>query len=86
MAMLRRGRFKLNYSWGEPPELYDIEADPGEFRNLAGDADYAGIVATLQADLLAEWDPAALDRQVRSSQRQQQYIEARFGAGWRASS
>ncbi len=84
LAMLRRGQYKLMYSWGERPALFDIEADPGEFKDLAGDAAYADVLETLQADLLAEWDPAALDRQVRMSQRQQRYIESQFGTGWRA--
>lgn len=83
LAMLRRGRYKLNYSWGEPVELYDLEEDPGEFRDLAGEEEYADLIADMQAELLADWDPADLDRQVRASQRQQRYIEANFGTGWR---
>ena len=85
MAMLRRGRHKLNYSWGERVELYDVAADPGEFHDLAGDQAYADTVEALTESLLADWDPAALDAQVRASQRQQKYIEENFGAGWRAS-
>ena len=84
LAMLRRGNLKLMYSWGERPALYDVVADPGEFQDLAGDPAYANALETLQADLLAEWDPVALDRQVRMSQRQQRYIESQFGTGWRA--
>ena len=75
MAMLRRGRYKLTYSWGDPAALYDIEADPGEFNDLASEAAYQDLVAEMQAALLADWDPAALDRQVRESQRQQRFIE-----------
>ena len=85
MAMLRRGRFKLNYSWGEPVELYDLEADPGEFHDLASCADYHDLAADMKARLLADWNPAALDQQVRASQRRQNFIEDRFGTGWRAS-
>ena len=84
MAMLRRGRYKLNYSWQEPVELYDIEADPGEFHDLAREADFQDVIAAMKADLLADWDPAALDKQVRASQRQQRFIEGNFGTGWRA--
>ena len=68
MAMLRRGRYKLNYSLGDPPELYDIETDPGEFTDLAGEAAFASVAAELQEDLLSRWDPVALDPQVRRSQ------------------
>lgn len=83
MAMLRRGRYKLNYSWGERAELYDVEADPGEFHDLAGEAEYADVAAGLERELLARWDPAGLDARVRASQRRQKFIEERFGVGWR---
>ena len=36
MAMLRRGRYKLNVSLGDEPELYDLEADPKELNDVAG--------------------------------------------------
>ena len=83
LAMLRRGRYKLNYSWGERAEMYDVVADPGEFRDLAGEESYRDLIAEMEADLLADWDPGALDRQVRATQRQQKFIEERFGTGWR---
>ena len=85
-AMLRRGRYKLNYSWNEPVELYDLAEDPGEFNDLANEAEYQALIAEMKADLLADWEPAELDRQARESQRQQKYIEARFGTGWREAS
>jgi len=83
MAMLRRGRYKLNYSWGDPVELYDLEADPGEFHDLVAEAAHQDLIAEMKADLLADWDPAELDRRARESQRQQRYIEENFGTGWR---
>jgi choline-sulfatase len=85
LAMLRRGRYKLNYSWGDPVELYDLEADPREFRDLSGEPAHQARIAEMRADLLADWDPAALDQRVRESQRQQRYIEEHFGIGWRKS-
>ncbi len=85
MAMLRRGPYKLNYSWGDPVELYDLEDDPDEFHDLSSRMEYQDLIAAMTADLLSDWDPAALDRQVRASQRQQKYIEELFGTAWRAS-
>ena len=36
---------------GYPSELFDIEADPGETRNVIGEAAYAGRLDALRADL-----------------------------------
>jgi choline-sulfatase len=74
MAMLRRGRYKLNYSLDDPPELYDLEADPGELRDLAAVPDYREVVEELRARLLAGWDPIDLERRVRQSQRERLLI------------
>jgi len=59
-AMLRTGRFK--YVYHVPPdekhpaerELYDLEADPGEFINLAGRPEHKERVNTLHAALIEE--------------------------------
>lgn len=59
-AMFRRGRFK--YVYHTPPdehhpaerELYDLEKDPGEFRNLAEDPKQAGRIADMHAALVRE--------------------------------
>ena len=39
--------------FGDPPELYNLVADPGEHRNLAGDQDHAAVLAKLDAQLEA---------------------------------
>ena len=69
-AMLRRGAWKLCLSGGDDPEaeLYDLLRDPGEFHNRAGDPEVAEIEAELRDALLARWDPAAVDAQVRAHQ------------------
>jgi choline-sulfatase len=76
IAMLRRGRYKLNYSLDDPPELYDLEDDPGEFRDLAADPAYRETVEGLRARLLAGWDPVAIERRVRQSQRERLLIRS----------
>ena len=69
-AMLRRGPWKLCMSGGADPEteLYDLIHDPGEFRNRAGDPAVREIEAELRGALLARWDAAAVDAQVRAHQ------------------
>ncbi|MER3404096.1 MAG: hypothetical protein C4289_02040 [Chloroflexota bacterium] len=87
LAMLRRGRWKLCYAPGahpsDPPELelYDLESDPGEFKNLAGDARFADVQRALLARLWQEWDPWQVWAAVLQSQRSRRIIErARAGA------
>ncbi|HEV2123919.1 MAG TPA: sulfatase/phosphatase domain-containing protein, partial [Chloroflexota bacterium] len=67
--MLRSGRWKYCYYHGEAPELYDLAADPGEFHNLAGTPEVAGIESALHRRVLAGWDPAEVEQEVRASQR-----------------
>ena len=74
-AMLRRGPYKLHYSLGDPPQLYNVEDDPNEFVDLAADPAHRSVLAALQERLLAQWDPGALEAQVRQSQQERLLIE-----------
>jgi choline-sulfatase len=76
MAMLRRGRYKLNYSLDDPPELYDLATDPHEFQDLSADPAFREVREDLRARLLADWDPVALEQRVRQSQRDRLLIRA----------
>jgi len=59
--MVRRGRHKLIRHVGfEMPQLFDLEADPGETTDLAGDPGQADVVADLDALVRAGWDPDAI--------------------------
>jgi choline-sulfatase len=73
--MVRQGRYKLNYYFGESPELFDIESDPDEFRDLAGEAEYAPVRDELIEMALHTWDPRAIDRRVRESQHRRLIIQ-----------
>ncbi len=74
MAMLRRGRYKLNYSLGDVPELYDLTQDPGEFQDLGTDPAHAEIREELSKRLLAFWDPVGLEQRVCDSQKERLLI------------
>jgi choline-sulfatase len=75
--MIRTGRWKLCYYHGETPELYDLAADPNEFDNLAGRPEYRSIEEALTRRVLADWDPVAVDAEVRRSHRNRQIIGGR---------
>ena len=49
--MIRKGKFKYVHYVGMPPQLFDLEADPYETRDLGQDAGYRGLVADCEAAL-----------------------------------
>ena len=73
-CMLRRGRHKYIYTHGHPDQLFDMEADPHELRNLA--AGRADVVSRMKQAVLAHWDPAAIKQQVLASQARRKFINA----------
>ena len=83
MAMLRRGRYKLNFSLGDPVELYDIEADPNEFHDLSNDPAHENTIKQLSARLLQHWNPVEIEQKVRQSQQERLLIEQATAGEWR---
>ena len=68
MVAIRDGRWKFVHCELDPPQLFDIEADPLERDNLASDPSHAALVADFTARVRARWDMAAFDAEVRESQ------------------
>ena len=73
MVSLREGAFKLNLCPIDPPELYDLAADPCETTNLLAigaplDAAAQAAFDRLAAMAAERWDLAAFDSAVRESQ------------------
>jgi len=66
--MLRKGRWKLNYYVGFPPELFDMQNDPEELTDLASDPAYAADLAAMEHALRALVDPEAADAQAFADQ------------------
>jgi choline-sulfatase len=68
MVAIREGRHKFVHCEIDPPQLFDLEADPLELDNLAGDPEHAALVAAFTEKVRARWDMAAFDAAVRENQ------------------
>jgi choline-sulfatase len=66
--MIRKGKFKYVHYVGMPPQLFDLEADPFEQRDLGEDSGYRGLVADCEAALRKVVNPEAADAQARKDQ------------------
>jgi choline-sulfatase len=66
--LMRRGRYKLIYYVDMAPELFDLEADPEEMNDLAGDPAHRSLVAELEALLRQVGDPEEIDRRAKADQ------------------
>jgi choline-sulfatase len=67
--MIRHGRWKYIHHVGFRPELYDLEADPGEARDLAERPDMAPVLAECEAELRRICDPEAVSAEAFADQR-----------------
>ena len=72
--MVRYGRWKYNYYHGLRPELFDMEEDPDEKRDLWEDPDYRDIRRQLHDLVLKDWDPDRVTAHVRRCTRERRLI------------
>jgi choline-sulfatase len=66
--LIRKGPFKYVHYVGMPPQLFDLDADPQEARDLARDPGYRGLVADCEKELRRVVDPEAADALARADQ------------------
>ena len=67
--MVREGRYKYVYIHGYESQLFDLEVDPGEWRNLARQPEYAETEAHLKGLIFSHFDPDTIDVAVTESVR-----------------
>jgi len=63
-----KARHRFGLCCTAPPQLFDLESDPRELTNLAGDPQHAGLVDDFMQKVRKRWDMAAFDAAVRESQ------------------
>ena len=74
---VRVGQWKYVHYAKYGPQLFDLEADPDETRDLARDADYAMVLEECRKKLYEICDPAEVDR--RAHARQAELLAANGG-------
>ncbi len=79
--MVRRGPWKYIYAESDPPQLFQVEDDPGETRNLAGRGETLRIEQELHALVHGHWDTARLAKDMVTSAGQRLFIQRTRQAG-----
>ena len=74
MVAMRDGRFKLTLCEHDEPQLFDLEADPHELKNLAADPTHAPVVEAMTRAVQKRWDLARFDADVRASQARRRVV------------
>jgi len=65
--MVRKGKYKYIYIHGHDSQLFDLQKDPGEWHNLAGDPEYNDLQHRLKALVLKQFHPDEIEQDLRNS-------------------
>lgn len=68
MYMVRKGKWKYIHHVGFRPELFDLEADPGETTDLGESPAHRDVVAAMEAELRKIVDPEAVNARAFADQ------------------
>jgi len=81
IIMLRQGRYKYIYCDADPEQLYDLENDPNEMNNLAGQPEFEEVRRTFQGRVMEKWDTKSLREQVVANQRRRRLVDRSMRKG-----
>jgi choline-sulfatase len=76
ITLVRKGRWKYVHCARYRPQLFDLERDPGELVDLAGDLQYSAPLAEMHAELLRHLNPQEVDARAK---RRQAELLAQYG-------
>ena len=79
--MIRRGPYKYIHCAGDPSQLYHLEDDPEERKNLASVPEYSAVSSGFATEVADRWDSEALRRDVMAKQKQRRAVHAAMQAG-----
>ncbi len=74
LVMIKRGRYKFVHSPVDPDQLYDLQSDPDELRNLAPLAQHVSRAQEFRAEVARRWELPELHAAVVASQRRRHLV------------
>lgn len=83
--MIRRGNWKYVHCDTDPPQLYDMDADPDESANLADDPAFSQVVEKFAKEVRERWDSKAIRTRVIASQQRRTTVHRASEIGARQS-
>jgi choline-sulfatase len=81
LVMIKSGRYKFVHSPVDPDQLYDLQDDPDEVRNLAAVPQHAARIKDFRAEVARRWDLPALHEAVIASQQRRHLVYDALRAG-----
>lgn len=81
ILMIRRDDLKYVYCDADPPQLYDLAADPDELVNLCTVTGHADTVAAFEADVHNRWRPTEIKAAVIASQHARRTVDTALRKG-----
>jgi choline-sulfatase len=72
--MVRMGPWKYIFTHGLAPLLFNLENDPDELNNLAGQTTHTQTEQSLHARLVQDWDPPTVHAQILASQQERLFL------------
>ena len=79
--MLRDDRFKLFYSESDPPLLFDLDADPVELSNLAGEPAYQTKLDELTKAAAQLWNAREIKTAIIDDQNRRRLVQRAHSVG-----
>jgi len=72
--MIRRDNFKYVFCESDPPQLYDIDADPAELNNQVDQEGYTDIADEFAKEVAGRWNSEAMRETIIATQKQRRAV------------